>query len=99
MRVVYSPHHAQHDPPLEILLGTPRPYPDSPARAEAIRGALAQDSTFEFVEPTAHGVEPIAAVHDAGLIRFLERAVRPGMQLIPDTILHPAVREGMGPLS
>jgi acetoin utilization deacetylase AcuC-like enzyme len=104
MRVVYSPHHALHNPELEILLGTPRPYPDAPARAEEIRCALVQDGGFVLAEPSEHGREPIEAVHDTGLVQFLEtawqerQAVSPAAQLIPDTILHPALREGMHPV-
>jgi acetoin utilization deacetylase AcuC-like enzyme len=103
MRVVYSPRHALHNPEYEVLLGTPQPYPDSAARAEKIRRTLEQDGSFLMTGPTEHGTQPIEAVHDRGLIQFLEsawlerQAVLPASQMIPDTILHPAIREGMGP--
>ena len=103
MRVVYSPRHALHNPEYEVLLGTPQQYPDAPARAEKIRRTLEQDGSFVMTGPTEHGAQPIEAVHDRGLVQFLEsawqerQAVLPASQLIPDTLLHPAVREGMGP--
>jgi hypothetical protein len=40
-------------------------------RAETIRAALLGDGGFELQQPREHGEEPIAAVHDPGLIRFL----------------------------
>src|SRR5215207_5257957 len=104
MRAVYSPRHSLHDPEYEVLFGMPRAYPDAPTRAEAIRGALERDPGFVITEPTDHGIEPIDAVHDPGLAHFLASAwqarqgVVPCGQLIPDTILHPALREGMPPL-
>jgi acetoin utilization deacetylase AcuC-like enzyme len=100
VRVVYSPRHAQHDPRFEVLLGSVQPMPDTVARPEAIRGALEAAGGFAMLEPTEHGREPIEAVHDPGLVRFLETAWRDGQtagQLIPDTFPHPAMREGMGP--
>lgn len=110
MRVVYDPRHRLHDPQREVQYGVPIPCYETPARAEAIRGALEADGGFEFTSPTEHGLEPIRAVHDPGLIRFLEEAWSvwrahgglmggPGEapELFPDTVLHPALREGMGP--
>ena len=43
-------------------------------RAERIRTALEADGGFALTEPTEHGEDPITAVHDAGLVRFLEAA-------------------------
>ena len=103
MRVVYSETHRLHDPLHEVLFGRPIPAYEVPARVELIRGALEPDGGFTLEKPTGHGVEPIAAVHDEGLIRFLEEAWdewQPrdlGPELFPDSFLHPAVREGMGP--
>ena len=74
MKVVHTDRHRGHDPKVETYLGVPVPACEVPARAEAIRDALAADGGFEIVPPTEHGPDPIVAVHDAGLVRFLEEA-------------------------
>ncbi len=64
-------------PPTRSRAGALSPIPDRPERAERIAAALsAKPERYEITEPTAHGLEPIAAVHDPGLITFLERAWR-----------------------
>jgi acetoin utilization deacetylase AcuC-like enzyme len=74
MKVVHTERHREHDPPVETYLGVPLPANETPARADAIRDALLADGGFELVDPTDHGTDPILAVHDAGLVRFLEEA-------------------------
>jgi acetoin utilization deacetylase AcuC-like enzyme len=74
LKVVYTPAHAGHDPRLETVLGVPIAARDVPERAEAIRAALEADGGFEFLAPTDHGLEPVLAVHDSGLVQFLETA-------------------------
>ena len=74
MKVVHSPRHAAHDPRVETYLGVPMPANEVPARAEQILAALAADGGFEAQPPTDHGTDPITAVHDPGLLRFLEVA-------------------------
>ena len=74
MKVVSTDRHRGHDPKVETYLGVPVPACEVPERAEVIRETLAGDGGFELVEPTEHGTEPILAVHDAGLLRFLEEA-------------------------
>jgi acetoin utilization deacetylase AcuC-like enzyme len=74
VKVVHTDRHRGHDPRVETYLGVPVPACEVPARAEAIRDALAADGGFEIVPPTEHGTEPIVAVHDAGLVRFVEEA-------------------------
>jgi acetoin utilization deacetylase AcuC-like enzyme len=76
VKVVHTDRHRSHDPKLETYLGIPLPANEVPARAEAIRDALLADGGFELVAPTGHGAEPILAVHDPGLVRFLEEAWR-----------------------
>ena len=75
-----------------------------PSRAEEIRRALAAEpGRFPLVEPTDHGLAPIEAVHDPGLPAFLAtawarvQAEQELAEVIPDTFVHPAIREGMGP--
>ena len=104
MKVVYSPAHRGHDTRYETYLGQPVPANEVAERAEIIRAALADDDGFDEVGPTEHGEAPITAVHDPGLLRFLEEAwpavVRDRIEapyLVADT--YPTFRmfEGMSP--
>ena len=74
MQVVYTPAHLGHDITTETFMGLPVPANEVAERAERIRAALDADGGFAFVEPTEHGEAPITAVHDPGLVRFLEVA-------------------------
>jgi acetoin utilization deacetylase AcuC-like enzyme len=74
MKVVHTDRHRGHDPRVETYLGEPVPACEVPERAEVIREALAADHAFELVDSTDHGTDPILAVHDPGLLRFLEEA-------------------------
>ena len=74
MKVVHTERHRAHDPKVETYLGVPVPASEVPARADSILAALAADGGFEVVPPTEHGTDPILAVHDPGLLRFLEAA-------------------------
>ena len=74
MRVVYTPLHLVHDVVSETIMGQAIPAYEVPERAERIRAALVADGGFELVAPTEHGTDPILAVHDPGLLRFLEEA-------------------------
>jgi acetoin utilization deacetylase AcuC-like enzyme len=74
VKAVVTDRHRAHDPKVETYLGVPVPANEVPERAEVIRAALAADGGFELQEPTDHGLEPILAVHDAGLVRFMEEA-------------------------
>ena len=74
MQVVYSPSHLAHDITHETFMGELVPANEVAERAEIIRAALEADGGFTRVEPTEHGEAPITAVHDPGLVRFLEVA-------------------------
>ena len=74
MRVVYSPAHLAHDVVTETVMGAVIPANEVAERAERIRSTLEADGGFVFEGPTEHGTDPILAVHDAGLLRFLEEA-------------------------
>jgi acetoin utilization deacetylase AcuC-like enzyme len=74
VKAVLTDRHRLHDPKVETYLGLPLPANEVPERAEMIRAALIEDGGFELAEPAEHGVEPILAVHDAGLVRFMEEA-------------------------
>ena len=74
MKVVYTPAHLAHDVSFETFLGLPIPANEVAERAEIIRSSLEADGGFESTSPTEHGEEPITAVHDPGLLRFLQEA-------------------------
>ena len=74
MQVVYSPAHLGHDITVETFMGLPIPANEVGERAERIKLALDADGGFPRSEPTEHGEAPITAVHDPGLLRFLEVA-------------------------
>ncbi|MEO8571465.1 MAG: histone deacetylase family protein, partial [Chloroflexota bacterium] len=74
MQVVYSPAHLGHDLTVETYMGVTVPANEVAARAEVIRAALAADGGFPEVGPSQHGIAPIIAVHDPGLVLFLEVA-------------------------
>jgi acetoin utilization deacetylase AcuC-like enzyme len=118
VRCVYSPKHRLHDPRREVQFGIPVDTYEIPARAESIRAALAADGGFPMQEPSDHGLEPIAAVHDESLVTYLSEAWTEwaawwaaegpradternagAPELVADSFLHPAFREGMGPAS
>jgi hypothetical protein len=107
MRVVYDPSHVLHDPVTEVQYGVAIPMYEVPARVESIHAALLADDEFSFADPAGHGLGPVTAVHHEGLVRFLAEAWSLWLahgggsdslpsQFMPDTVLHPAMREGMG---
>ena len=102
MQVVYTPRHLAHDIDTETFMGVAIPANEVAERAERIRSSLTADGGFTFTEPTEHGASPITAVHDEGLLRFLEVAwseVRaqaiPRAFLSADTYPNRAMFEGM----
>ncbi|MEO8437307.1 MAG: histone deacetylase family protein, partial [Chloroflexota bacterium] len=74
MQIVYSPAHLGHDVGVETVMGLPIPANEVAERAERIRMTLEADGGFPLIGPTEHGEDPITAVHDTGLVRFLEVA-------------------------
>jgi acetoin utilization deacetylase AcuC-like enzyme len=74
VRVVYSPAHLAHDVVTETVMGAVIPANEVAERAERIRTTLEANGGFTFEAPTEHGTDPILAVHDPGLLRFLEEA-------------------------
>ena len=94
--MITSTAHLAHDGLVEVQGGRRIPCWERPERITAIERALASDGGYRFVEPTAHGLEPILAVHDPRLVDLLEHAwsdaVASGTTdgvapLIPDTFL------------
>jgi acetoin utilization deacetylase AcuC-like enzyme len=100
---VYSPVHLRHAPTHEVNLGEPIPANEQPARIERIRDVLRGDDRFTITAPSDHGVAPIEAVHDPGMVRFLESAwpalhARYGRdEFFPEVVYHAALRDGLGP--
>src|SRR5829696_4785434 len=102
MKVVYTTAHLGHDVTHETVLGESVPANEVAERAERIRETLEADGGFELVGPTEHGVDPILAVHDEGLVRYLaeawpaaRREALPRSFLIADTYPTFAMFEGM----
>jgi acetoin utilization deacetylase AcuC-like enzyme len=103
MRVVYSSAHLAHQLTFETVMGQQVPANEVAERAEIIRATLEADGGFEMVDPIEHGTDPILAVHDAGLLRFLEGAWpemrRQGIErqaLIPEALSVGGLFEGFG---
>ena len=103
MRVFASPKHRLHDPDRELESSAFQAPFENPHRAEVIRAALDADGTFDVSEPGEWGTAPIAAVHDAGLVRFLASAWAeyqleqgPTHDVVPDVFAMSRLREGMG---
>src|SRR5688572_21141915 len=104
MQVVYSPAHLGHDIDTETYMGVGVPANEVAERAEKIRTALEADGGFTLTAPSEHGPDPITAVHDPGLVRFLETAWSelrgqgiPRAFLSADTYPNRAMFEGMSP--
>ncbi len=102
MQVVSTPDHRLHDPQVEFELSSAHAPFEHPGRAERILEALSADPAFEIVAPTGHGVGPIEAVHDPGLVRFLadawaeyQAAHPPAREVVPDVFFHDRLRAGM----
>ena len=100
--VVAGDAHRAHDPPYEVNYGeVVRPVYERVERAERIRDALAA-AGHPLVEPAPHGIEPLLAVHEPGLLRFLEqgwaawRADGGPEVLIPDSFPIPRLARGGG---
>ena len=104
MLVVASDRHHGHAPLAEIESSGLQPPFEHPGRADAIRDVLAADDRFQVAEPDVWGIEPIAAVHDPGLVEFLGRAWddyqlrHPGTHdVVPDVFALPGLLDGIGP--
>ncbi len=105
MLVVASDRHRRHAPRAEIeSSGLQAPF-EHPGRADAIRAVLDADDRFELATPVEAGTTPIAAVHDPGLVAFIERAwadyqlAHPGTHdVVPDVFPLPGLLDGIGDL-
>ena len=73
MIVITTNAHAAHDPAVMAPSPSGRPFYDRAARVEQLLGAVNRLGLPTALAPD-HGMAPIAAVHDAGYLHFLETA-------------------------
>jgi acetoin utilization deacetylase AcuC-like enzyme len=73
MIVITTSAHAAHDPATMAPSPSGRPFYDRAARVDQLLGAVNRLGLPTTPAPD-HGMAPIAAVHDAGYLRFLETA-------------------------
>lgn len=71
MKVIYSDLQSQHRPTQNLSSGAFEPYVELPERAERLLAA-ALKSALEHERPKDYGLEPVAAVHTAGYLHFLQ---------------------------
>src|SRR3546814_6633875 len=74
VKTVYSEKHKLHHAKLELMNGQMQPAVEMPSRAETVLERVKAVDLGPVVAPAAHGLEPVLKVHDAGHVRFLERA-------------------------
>ena len=93
--LVASDDHLAHSGLVELLAGREVPCFESPERAIAIRESLLATGEYDLVAPSAHGLDPIAAVHELEVVDVVEHAWAdaiagghdPSRPLLPDTFL------------
>src|SRR5215469_15139285 len=73
MIVITTSAHAAHDPATMAPSPSGRPFYDRAARVDQLLGAVIRLGLPKIPAPY-HGMAPIAAVHDAGYLQFLETA-------------------------
>ncbi|TSJ61577.1 histone deacetylase family protein [Starkeya sp. 3C] len=74
MKIIHSPRHLGHAGHVELTHGQIVPAFEKPERVAMIMKALGERRLGLFVEPTAHGLDPVRRVHDAAYVRFLATA-------------------------
>lgn len=103
MKAVFDDRQRLHDPQHFMANGKTYPSPESPERiARLMAGARAAGCTFQ--PPEDAGLGPIAAIHSAEYLHFLQ-TIYPRWQRIPDAgaevipNIHPATRSDNYPKS
>jgi acetoin utilization deacetylase AcuC-like enzyme len=76
MKIVYSPNHARHAVQSEFNGVRLIPAYEVPSRVEIVKQELERRRLGEFIAPVDFGLAPVALVHDAALMSFLETAYR-----------------------
>jgi acetoin utilization deacetylase AcuC-like enzyme len=104
VKVVYTLRHRLHHPDFEFERSSFQPPYEHPGRAEAIQKSLGFDDSFQFVAPDEWGTDPICAVHDPGMVGFLETAWDEYQRVhgrvhdvVADVYALSGLRAGMGP--
>lgn len=103
MKAFLDARQRQHDPKMFMANGQRLPNPEQPARIEVLR-AGAEDAGCTFLPARDHGLGPIAALHSAEYLAFLEtvharwsRIEGAADEVIPN--IHPASRRDNYPRS
>lgn len=103
MKAFHHPGQRAHDPQFFLQSGAPRPCPEKPARIDALLSGLARLAIAPEIPPD-FGMDPIAAIHPARYLTFLQTiharwSQIPGAspEVIPN--VHPADRHGGYPAS
>ena len=71
MRAVFHEAQRLHDPERFLVRGSPQPSPEQPARIDALLAGVHQLGLV-VEAPRDHGIGPIAAVHSADYLGFLQ---------------------------
>jgi acetoin utilization deacetylase AcuC-like enzyme len=74
MQIIYSDGHQSHAPDTFISAGRVTSSPECPERAARLLAAV-QEAGYSIAPPTDHGLAPIAAVHPAEYLDFLQNGV------------------------
>ncbi|AXO15183.1 histone deacetylase family protein [Thalassospira indica] len=100
MHAYFSDDQLRHHGKTFIVAGEKKPIPEVPKRAEILRGAVSRLG-LDLQSPTDAGLAPIAAIHDAQYLNFLQtihdewQNVGGAEQVIPN--IHPFDRNGPYP--
>lgn len=73
LTAIWSEQSLSHDPDGEVWIGIPMEGDETPPRAEAMKRAI-DAAAVPVLAPEEHGDAPIVAVHDAGMLGYLEAA-------------------------
>jgi acetoin utilization deacetylase AcuC-like enzyme len=101
--LVASDVHLGHAGLVELLAGREVPCYESPERATSIRESLLGAGVARLVDPTAHGPDPITAVHELELLDLVEHVWEdaigagrdPARPLLADTFFLGSYADGM----
>jgi len=74
MKTIYNPHHGAHAATHEFFRGKLVPAFEVPARADYVLQAVKDAALGEVLNPVDHGLAPMARVHAAAYLRFVEGA-------------------------
>jgi acetoin utilization deacetylase AcuC-like enzyme len=74
VHTVYSDRHRRHHAKGELIDGALRPPHERPERADLVLAAVQAAALGPVVEPTEHGLAPLARVHDGRFLAFLAEA-------------------------